>query len=84
MKKFHNSLKMVITQCNICKEAWPVSESSKMLKIEEYTCMRCKRDKKVPKKFSFENNMVPSKVPRELQQLTQMEEMPDQHHVHSQ
>ena len=51
MKKFHNSLKMVITQCNICKEAWPVSESSKMLKIEEYTCMRCKRDKNVPKKF---------------------------------
>lgn len=33
------------------------------------------RDKKQPQKFSKENNMVPSKVPCQLQDLTQLEEM---------
>ena len=33
------------------------------------------RDKKQPQKFSKENNMVPSKVPCQLQGLTQLEEM---------
>jgi hypothetical protein len=39
------------------------------------TCSRCKRDKKTPKKFSLENSMIPSSVPYELQNLTQIEEM---------
>lgn len=33
------------------------------------------RDKQQPQKFSKENNMVPSKVPCQLQGLTQLEEM---------
>ncbi len=38
-------------------------------------CSRCSRDKKSPKKFSCENSMVPSPVPHELQNFTQIEEM---------
>ena len=42
----------------------------------DYTCSRCSRDKKsVPKKFSSANSMIPSPVPKELQGLTQFEEM---------
>ena len=33
------------------------------------------RDKKSPKKFSVENSMIPSSVPPELRNLTQIEEM---------
>ncbi|CAB4032942.1 Hypothetical predicted protein [Paramuricea clavata] len=33
------------------------------------------RDKKIPKKFSKENSMIPSPIPPELQGLTQVEEM---------
>ena len=40
-----------------------------------FTCRRCKSDKKVPKKFSLENNMIPSAVPACLSGLTQVEEM---------
>jgi hypothetical protein len=40
-----------------------------------YTCGRCSRDKKVPQKFSAQNFMIPSSVPAELQNLTQIEEM---------
>ena len=39
--KFHNSLEMTIVQCNVCFEAWPLSNSTKSLKSEEYTCRRC-------------------------------------------
>ena len=38
-------------------------------------CSRCSRDKKSPKKFSSENSMIPSPVPNELKDLTQVEEM---------
>ena len=34
-----------------------------------------KRDKGIPKKFSFKNSMIPSPVPKELQGLTQFEKM---------
>ena len=40
-----------------------------------YICSRCSRDKCVPKKFSNENLTIPSPVPKELQDLTQFEEM---------
>ena len=38
-------------------------------------CANCVRDKQLPKKVSKENFMIPSSVPRELQGLTQIEEM---------
>ena len=44
-------------------------------KLNSYVCLRCSRDKSVPKKFSSDNNMIPSTVPLELQGLTQVEEM---------
>lgn len=39
-----------------------------------YICSRCSRDKSVPKKFLNEH-FIPSPVPKELQGLTQFEEM---------
>ncbi|CAB4041007.1 ATP-dependent DNA helicase PIF1, partial [Paramuricea clavata] len=60
-------------KCTICKEAWPVKASSKI--SETYVCQRCSRDKKSPRKFSFENSMIPSPQPVQLQGLTQVEEM---------
>ena len=47
MKKFQESMKHQIIQCNICFEAWPVNSN---IKSHEYTCTRCKRDKGLPKK----------------------------------
>ena len=38
-------------------------------------CANCLRDKQFPKKFSKENYMITSSVPKELQGLTQIEEM---------
>jgi hypothetical protein len=43
--------------------------------LDNYVCSQCSRDKKSPKKFSVENLMIPSSVPHELQDLTQVEEM---------
>ncbi|CAB4021703.1 Hypothetical predicted protein, partial [Paramuricea clavata] len=40
-----------------------------------YICSQCARDTKSPRKFSRENAMIPSPVPTELQNLTQVEEM---------
>ena len=68
LKKFHEKLKtFCIRQCVVCKEAWP--------NISGDMCTRCKRDKILPRKFSNENNMIPSPVPPQLQGLTQVEEM---------
>ena len=73
LTKFHNSLKCTIYQCKICQEAWPLKTKPK--NYPNYICSRCSRDKCVPKKFSNENLMIPSPVPKELQDLTQFEEM---------
>ncbi|CAH3134206.1 unnamed protein product [Porites lobata] len=43
--------------------------------VDHYQCQRCIRDKQQQKKFSKENDMVPSLVPLQLQGLTQVEEM---------
>ena len=53
-------------QCTVCKEAWPTRQN---LRSETYTCYRCKRDKKSPKKFSAENDMDPGIVPEQLKCL---------------
>ena len=73
MKKFHESLKFQIYQCCVCHEAWPLKAKPK--NVVSYTCSCCLRDKNVPKKSSIENSMIPSPVSKELQGLTQFEEM---------
>ena len=64
---------MTIYQCQVCFEAWPLKSRQNV--PSNYVCSRCSRDKKNPKKFSKENMMVPTAVPMELQNLTQIEEM---------
>lgn len=66
-------MQLTINQCNVCSEAWPLKAKPK--NYPDYTCSRCSRDKCVPKKFSSANSMIPSPVPKELQGLTQFEEM---------
>ena len=73
INKFHKAIKFSIVKCTICQEAWPLK--SKPKSAIHYVCSRCSRDKKFPKKFSDENSMVPSCVPHELENLTQVEEM---------
>ena len=73
MDKFHKSMKYSIYQCSICLEAWPLKVKPKS--PASYVCNRCVRDKETPKKFSADNFMIPSPVPRELKGLTQVEEM---------
>ena len=72
MTKFHKSINLEIYQCIICKEAWPYKVGTRE---NNNTCYRCKRGKGSPKKFSKQNNMIPSPVPHQLQNLTQFEEM---------
>ena len=64
--KFNDSLKMDIIQCLTCKEALPLSKSSKKLNAPEYECVRCKREKGSPKKFSKENDMIPGEWRKKL------------------
>ena len=71
INKFHKSVQYIVSQCIVCQEAWPLKSKPR----SPYVCSRCSRDKKSPKKFSCENSMIPSHVPHELQNLTQIEEM---------
>ena len=72
---FHESNKFSMKQCIVCQEVWPSKSNSSTHRTFDYKCLRCMRDKKQPQKFSKENNMVPSKAPYQLQDLTQLEEM---------
>ena len=63
-----------VKQCNICHETWP-SRIIQPHSQNVYECLRCRRDKLNPKKFSKANNMHPGEVPESLQGLTQVEEM---------
>lgn len=72
---FHKSNEYSVHQCTVCLEAWPLASNGNSSTTSQYICLRCTRDKKHPKKFSKENNMIPSEVPSELQGLTQVEEM---------
>ena len=74
MQKFHDSMKLRISLCQCCHEAWPLHIKTKKKK-EPYICTRCLRDKDDAKKFSFEISLLPSDVPVELENLTQIEEM---------
>ena len=71
INKFDKSVQYIVSQCTVCQEAWPLKSKPRT----PYMCSRCFRDKKSPKKFSCENSMIPSSVPNELQNLTQIEEM---------
>ncbi|CAB3994683.1 ATP-dependent DNA helicase PIF1, partial [Paramuricea clavata] len=71
INKFNKSVQYIVSQCTECQEAWPLKSKPRT----PYICSRCSRDKKSPKKFSNENSMIPSSVPHELQNLTQIEEM---------
>lgn len=75
MNNFHKANEYKICQCTVCYEAWPLKSNSKLNKLPTYQCSRCYGEKELPKKFSKENNMVPSSVPNELSGLTQVEEM---------
>ena len=57
VNNFHKSKPMTIHQCTICREAWPIKFKPK--RPENYVCSRCAQDKNVPKKFSYENKMIP-------------------------
>jgi hypothetical protein len=71
INKFNKSVQYTVSQCTVCQEAWPLKSKPR----SPYVCLRCSRDKKSPRKFSYENSMIPSSVPHELQNLTQIEEM---------
>lgn len=64
LKLFHDSLQYTIVQCSECFEAWPIKCKPKS--GANYVCRRCKIDKNIPKKFSAQNNMIPSSLPNEL------------------
>ncbi|CAG8807182.1 13042_t:CDS:1, partial [Dentiscutata erythropus] len=70
LKKFRtkmNNLKH--TLCPVCNKCFP---SIVLVKGE---CRCCYNEKSTPKKFSAENNMDPSDMPKELKGLTEIEEM---------
>ena len=52
IRKFHQSMKMKIFQCNVCKEAWPLNKYSHD-GTTDYMCCRCKRDKGIQKNLAL-------------------------------
>ena len=71
MHSFHlDQERLQHRQCTTCKEAWLTRQN---VASEVYICYRCKRDKKSPKKFTYD--MDPGIVPGQLKGLTQVEEM---------
>lgn len=66
-------MEFTIWQCTVCEETSYLNTQPK--NASKYLCLRCSRDKHFPRKFSKENNMIPAKVPSQLQELTQIEEM---------
>ncbi len=71
INKFHKSVQYTVSQCTVCKEALPLKSKPRVPCV----CSWYVRDHKSPRKFSYENSMIPSSVPTELQNLTQIEEM---------
>ena len=71
--KFHKTMNLYLNHCSKCHEAWPLTTKPKS--NGTYVCRKCSTDKQIPSKFSFENDMIPSHVPHELQSLIQIEEM---------
>ena len=72
MNRFHELTRFSMKQCKVCFDTWPM----KSIPVSDnFICVRCSREKKLPKRFSKENGMIPSAVPKELHGLTQTEEM---------
>ena len=66
MNKFHQEMaKLESPVCSTCMEKFPGMNTS----IRSSECLRCARDKHVPKLFSANNNMHPGVVPPQLQVL---------------
>ena len=64
MEKFHQEMMSIESPtCLVCMEKFPG------MKVNPHTneCLRCSRDKHVPKLYSAENNMHPGTVPPQLQ-----------------
>lgn len=59
---FHKSNDYLIKQCTVCMEAWPSIRNRQSRTSSDYKCSRCTRDKNHSKKFSKQNNMIPSAV----------------------
>ena len=74
MERFRKSIENNIQLCSICFEAWPKNNVLQR-NSNNFICDKCKKDKSYPKRFSTGNDMIPSKVPIELQGLTETEEM---------
>ena len=64
MRNFHAEIAALEMQkCTTCSEAFPGLQ----LRSHSTECMRCNRDKHVPKLYSSMNNMDPGPVPQQLQ-----------------
>ena len=65
-------------RCHLCGERWFAAQTptqARAVAEGQYTCDRCKRDKKQVKSLSSANDMDPGSVPDQLKGLTQAEEM---------
>lgn len=63
MKSFHQEMSTIQTpKCSTCMERFPGIQLN-----SRGECLRCTRDKHVPKLFSEANNMDPGSTPTELQ-----------------
>ena len=63
MRSFHQEMASIQTPtCITCKEKFPGMQVN-----SHSECLRCYRDKHVPKLFSHANNMHPGQIPMELQ-----------------
>lgn len=57
MVNFHNNLKKGIMKCKIYQKACPNNKIK-----AEYICAQCTQGRKMPKKFSTENNVISKSV----------------------
>ena len=65
-------------RCQFCGERWFAPQTPTQtwaVAGGQYTCDRCKRDKKTVKSFSSVNDMDPGSVPNQLTYLTQVDGM---------
>ena len=67
MKRFHECFTSLSPQkCFTCSECFPGLQ----LRTSTTECMRCSRDKHIPKVYSSANNMDPGQLPSQLQVST--------------
>ena len=68
-------MQFTVYQCQTCHEAWPLKSKPKSPAKYVATGVKLIRAGTAPKKVSAGNDMIPTAVPKELQGLTQIEEM---------